>query len=207
MIIIGIVGLPAGGKSTVAAQLAGFGATWINADKIAHEVLQSIEIATLVSDHFGAEVQDSEGKIDRRKLGKLVFGDDDSSRQGLIYLESLIHPKVKQLIALHLAVAEQSNAVAVVLDIPLLFETGWADQCDEIWFIDTLESIQFAEAERRGWTTDNLTLRQSRQLSSDEKRRRSTHILRNHNTLKDLQIQVEQRWHDCLQATSPTTNS
>jgi dephospho-CoA kinase len=198
MIVIGIASVPAGGKSTVAAQLADLGATWINADRIAHQVLQTPEIAAQVTAYFGSSILDQEGKIDRRKLAGLVFGDDDFSRRGLIYLESLIHPLTRQTISQQLAAAKQSNAVAAVLDVPLLFESGWADQCDEIWYIDTAPSIQLAESERRGWTVENLRLRQSRQLSSEEKRQRSTRIIPNHETLKELHTCVEKAWHDCV---------
>jgi dephospho-CoA kinase len=198
MLTIGIAAGPAGGKSTVAAILAEMGATWINADKIAHQVLQEPEIVEQLIAYFGPQIVGSDGKIDRRSLSKLVFGDDDLSRQGLRYLESLIHPRTKQVIASQIVAAVKSGAQAVVLDIPLLFESGWVNQCDEVWFVDTSRDIQLAEAHRRGWTQENLNRRQSSQLDAEEKRRLSTRIIPNHGTLEDLKLQVKKRWGDCV---------
>ncbi len=65
MIVVGLVGTPAGGKSTVAAYLQELGATWINADLIAREVLEEDEVQAQVIGHFGSEITDSGGRIDR----------------------------------------------------------------------------------------------------------------------------------------------
>jgi len=202
MIIIGLVAVPAGGKSTVAGYLADLGVTWVNADRIAHEVLQFPEIASQVIDHFGQEIIGKDGKIDHAALGKRVFGDDDLSKQGLRYLESIIHPMTRKIILERLTQADKNNAPGVVLDVPLLLEGSWANQCDEVWFIDSPRSVQAAEAKRRGWSMDNLGLRQARQLPVEEKRRLSTRLIPNDGTLEDLQSRVEKIWTDCVQATA-----
>jgi len=202
MIVIGVVAVPAGGKSTVAGYLADLGATWINADRIAHDVLQKPEIAAQAIDHFGEKIVASDGRIDRTALGRLVFGDDEHSTQGLRYLESIIHPATRKIILERLIDADRSNSIAAVLDVPLLFESGWANQCDEVWFIDTPESIQAAEAIRRGWTLEKLKLRQSRQLPIEEKRRLSTRLIPNDGTLESLKTRVEKIWTDCVLSTA-----
>ncbi|MGB1925373.1 MAG: dephospho-CoA kinase, partial [Rubripirellula sp.] len=74
MIIIGIVGSPAGGKSTVAKILSELGATWINADLIARSVLEESEVQERLLDQFGDSIQGSDLKIDRTKLAAAVFG-------------------------------------------------------------------------------------------------------------------------------------
>jgi dephospho-CoA kinase len=78
MIVLGIVGSPAGGKSTVAAYLQELGATWINADQIARGVLEEDEVQQQLIDHFGSDIAASDGRIDRSKLASRVFGDDDA---------------------------------------------------------------------------------------------------------------------------------
>ena len=196
MVIIGLSSVPAGGKSTVAAHLADLGATWINADRVAHSVLETPEITKLIVAYFGAAIVDKQGQIDRRQLAKKVFGDDDSSRQGLRYLESVIHPSTRQLMTEMITQADQANACAVTLDVPLLFESGWAASCDEILFIDTPQRIQSSEAERRGWTAETLKLRQSRQMSVEDKRRLSTRIIPNNGTLEDLKLQITMFWQE-----------
>jgi dephospho-CoA kinase len=206
MKIIGVAAAPAGGKSTVAAHLAELGATWINADKIAHDVLQMPHVLAQIIHHFGSEIMGADGKIDRHKLGKLVFGDDDHSRSGLRYLESLIHPPTRELILKKIAAAREAGSLAVVLDIPLLFENGWASECDEIWFIDTAPEIQNQAAERRGWSAETLARRQARQLSITEKRRLSTRIIPNHGTLSELTGHVDKIWRDCVNASATDTS-
>ncbi|MGV3483586.1 MAG: dephospho-CoA kinase, partial [Planctomycetaceae bacterium] len=101
-----------------------------------------------------------------------------------------------------LALADAANAPAAVLDIPLLFESGWANQCDEIWFVDTAPAIQRAAAEARQWTPQNLELRQSRQLSSQEKRRLSTRIIPNHEGISALKSHVERLWNNCVNSSA-----
>jgi dephospho-CoA kinase len=206
MLIIGIAAAPAGGKSTVAAHLAALGATWINADKIAHEVLEMPLVIQRVTERFGADVLGADGKIQRHKLAKLVFGDDDDSRMGLRYLESLIHPPTRELILKRIAEARDAGTAATVLDIPLLFENNWAAVCDEIWFVDTAPEIQNQAAKQRGWSAETLASRQARQLSITDKRRLSTRIIPNHGTLSELTGHVDKLWRDCVNATATDTS-
>lgn len=206
MIIIGVAAAPAGGKSTVAARLADLGATWINADRIAHEVLEMPAVSRGVIEYFGQGIVGPDGKIERHKLGKLVFGDDDASRAGLRYLESLIHPPTRRLILERIEAARLGKSPAAVLDVPLLFENDWASVCDEIWFVDTHPEIQKQEANRRGWSAETLARRQSRQLPLADKRRLSTRIIPNHGTLKDLTGHVDKLWRDCVIASATDTS-
>jgi len=207
MVIIGLSSVPAGGKSTVAAHLADLGATWINADRVAHSVLETPAITQLVGDYFGSSIIGSQGQIDRRQLAKKVFGDDDPSRQGLRYLESLIHPSTRQLMTEMITQADQANACAVTLDVPLLFESGWAASCDEILFIDTPQRIQSREAERRGWSAETLILRQSRQMPIEDKRRLSTRSIPNDGALEDLKSQITMFWHELTTALARSQES
>ena len=194
MVIIGLASVPAGGKSTVAAHLADLGATWINADRVAHAVLEMPAVSQLVLSYFGPTIIGAQGQIDRQKLAKKVFGDDDSSRQGLRYLESVVHPSTRQLMTEMITQADQANACAVTLDVPLLYESGWAASCDEILFIDTPIQIQSSEANRRGWSEEALNLRQARQWPIEDKRRLSTRIIPNNGTVEDLKSQITIFW-------------
>jgi dephospho-CoA kinase len=202
MVIIGVVAAPAGGKSTVARYLADLGATWINADQIAHQVLQLPHVAAQIIDHFGTDIADANGQINRSLLGAKVFGDDAQSVLGLRYLESVVHPETRQRILEELIQADRVHAPGVVLDVPLLIESGWANQCDEVWYIDTPASIQAQEADRRGWSPEKLRKRQTRQLPLEEKRRLATKLIPNDGTLTDLRMYVEKIWRDCVQASA-----
>jgi dephospho-CoA kinase len=198
MMVIGVCGVPAGGKSAVAAILSGLGAVWINADRIAHEVLALTEVTDRIVMRFGGAIVDTDGKIDRPRLAQVVFGDDETARAALRYLESIVHPQTGKLIHRQIADAIGRNAPAVVLDIPLLFETGWDIWCDQVWFIDTSDETVLASANRRGWTAETLERRKARQLPVDQKRRLSSHIIDNHGTLEQLRSALESWWQETI---------
>ncbi|TWU45285.1 Dephospho-CoA kinase [Novipirellula aureliae] len=205
MIVLGIVGAPAGGKSTVAAALEKLGATWINADLVAREVLGRRNIQVELIAHFGDEIVDADGSIDRARLASKVFGEDDSSRAALRFLESVIHPPTRVEITHRLEQIESdtprsSRTRVAILDVPLLFESHWDSSCDEIWYVDSSWETRLARARKRGWDAAELQKRESNQLSIEEKRRRSQRVIKNDGSLDDLYHQIERYWHDLTQS-------
>lgn len=190
MIVVGIVGAPAGGKSTVANYLQELGATWINADRIARDVLEQDDVQAALIGHFGSEIADSSGRIDRALLASRVFGDDDAKRVALTYLEGVIHPRTRLIITAKL---RESEGI-VVLDVPLLFETGWDRSCDEIWCVDSDRSLRLARAQARGWDDAQLRVRESNQMDMEKKRRLSTVVIHNDSSLADLHETLDRLW-------------
>ncbi len=198
MIVIGIVGSPAGGKSTVARHLRELGATWINADRMAHRVLRSRTVASRLSTFFGAGVLDSHGGVDRAALSGLVFGDDAESRRGLDYLESVIHPLARHRVLLRLMRSSRCRLPAAVLDAPLLLEADWGILCDVVWCVDAPEELRRDWIVRRGWSIEELRKRESRQLPIAEKRRLSNHVLENNSNCQALLDQTEYLWRQLM---------
>lgn len=199
MIVIGICGLPAGGKSAVAETLQQLGAVWINADQIAHQVLDVAEVQQQLVRQFGSAILRADGKIDRPRLAAIVFGDDAPARAALRYLESVVHPPTRTMIIQQIAAALQNDAAAVGLDVPLLLESQWDLWCDEIWYVETAESLRLAAAANRGWTVEMLERRTARQMHADEKRRQSTRVIPNHTTLEQLRLLVASEWQQLFQ--------
>ncbi len=191
MIVIGIVGSPAGGKSTVATRLQDLGATWINADQIARSVLESADVQSQLVARFGSAILGKDGMIDRARLADIVFGDDDRSRDALNYLQGLTHPPTRAKILATLQQCHRQNVDVSILDVPLLFESHWDTSCDAVWCVDCPFEIRLARAANRGWDASELKRREHNQLSIEEKRRRSTLILDNSDSLQHLIQQVD----------------
>ena len=194
MIIVGIVGTPAGGKSTVAKKLRELGGVWIDADRIAREVLQSEEVQRQVIEHFGPSITGQGGKIDRSLLAATVFGDDEHKRKALGYLESVVHPPTRREITAQLKRAAELKTRIAVLDVPLLLESNWDVCCDEIWSVDSPRADRIERAEQRGWDAEELARRESNQLAISEKNRLSTLQIMNDSTLIDLHETVAKHW-------------
>jgi dephospho-CoA kinase len=195
MFVLGIVGSPAGGKSTVAAYLQELGGTWINADRIARSVLEEDEVQKRLIDHFGSEIAGSDGRIDRLKLASCVFGDDDAQRAALKYLEGLIHPRTRLIVTARLRLLQQQHTGVAILDVPLLFESGWDRMCDEIWCVDSHPSLRLERAKSRGWDDSEIRQREANQMDIEEKKRLSSVVIDNNSSLEKLHQTIDQLWN------------
>ena len=194
MLLIGIVGSIAGGKSTVAKRLEELGATWLNADLVAREVLELPHIQAKLIEHFGDSITNKDGLIDRALLADQVFGDDEASKQRLTYLESVIHPQTRLELTKSLQIAEQKETQCVILDVPLLFESGWDLSCDVVWCVDAPREIRANRVQSRGWDRDELIKREANQMGIDEKAERSTTVIQNDGSLEELRETVNRLW-------------
>ena len=200
MIVIGVIGSPAGGKSTVARRLRELGATWINADKIAHRCLDRAIVRDKMVQRFGPQILGNAGKIDRRALGGIVFGDDAEQRSALNYLESTVHPMARHLTLTRLTRAGRCGLIAAVLDAPLLLEADWGVMCDEVWCVDAPIELRATWIGTRGWNLDELRRRESRQLPISEKRRLSTHVIENDSNRDTLLQRTDRLWGELMAA-------
>jgi len=185
--VFGILGGIASGKSAVAKLLAGPEACILDADKLAHEALDSDEVQPKVLAAFGEALADEEGKIDREILGERVFADHQARKQ----LEDWIHPVVRARIHAGLEEARSLGLRRVVLDVPLLLENdaehGLAALCDLLVFVDCPPAEREARAqERRGWKAGEVARREALQLPLQQKRARADFVVQNHGSLDEL---------------------
>lgn len=159
LVVVGLVGRIAAGKSTVARALAARGAEVIDADRIAHDVLDEPDTRSAVVGRFGAGVLQADGRVDRAALARLVFGAGPEAGTALAALEALVHPRVRERIAAALDRIRDEPATAgdaprvVVLDVPLLVQAGWDAWCDRIVLVECDEQVRRARMAARGWTT------------------------------------------------------
>lgn len=186
--IIGILGGVGCGKSTVAGAFAELGGAVIDADRLAHGVLQQPEVISAVRQHFGDTVMAPDGAVDRAALGRQVFDDP----QGLAFLNTLIHPQVLLKCEQLLADYENDPAVAaIVLDMPLLVEVGWDKTCDFLIFIDCDAPKRIERASKNGKIDPTqLKKREKCQISLDKKRQIAHYIIYNNSDISDVRGQV-----------------
>jgi dephospho-CoA kinase len=186
--IIGILGGVASGKSTVAADFAKLGCVVIDADKIAHELLDNENIRSIIVGCLGQTFLDAAGRIDRGKLADVVFADAGK----LARLNDIIHPLV-------LAEAErlmehycgQTGVKAIVLDMPLLVEVGWHKRCDRIIFVDCKPKFRAVRARKMGiFSEEQLKMRENFQIPLDSKCRLADNIIDNNSGASELARQV-----------------
>ena len=197
MLVVGIVGPPAGGKSTVASFLEELGSTWLNADAMAHETLEIDEVKEKLRNHFGSSVFNQENAVDRAALADRVFGPDPTNQRALEYIESVIHPVVTDIAFKRIRDPQYVDPLLpVVLDAPLLIEAGWHLMCDEILCVEAPQDLRNRWLEERGWDLGELHRREMRQLSTEIKQHHATRTITNDGDSDHLREQVVAVWDD-----------
>jgi len=185
--IIGILGGIASGKSTVAAEFAKLGCKVIDADKIAHKIIEQKNIKKKIVDLFGDDILNSAGEVDRKKLAGVVF----SSAEALSSLNRIVHPLViaqtEELIEQY---NRQNQVKAIVLDMPLLAEIGWAERCDRLIFVDCSEKMRLQRAKKMGFNENQLKIRENFQISLDNKAARADNSIENNSGFSALVRQI-----------------
>ena len=186
MIVVGLTGSIAMGKSTVLAMFRELGVPTFDADEAVHDFYAG-DGATKVEAAFPG-VADA-GEINRERLGARVLGDAEALKR----LEEIVHPAVADMRAGFLDRAEQAGRRLAIVDVPLLFETGGEATVDLVIVVSAPESIQRARAlKREGMTESKLEAILSRQASDAEKRRRAHFIIDTRGALELTRATVAQ---------------
>jgi dephospho-CoA kinase len=190
VIVVGLIGGVASGKSLVAKMFAESGAIVLDADKLGHLALQQEGIKVQIRQQWGHSVFDHHGNVDRSKLAAIVFGDREDATEDLAKLESITHPFIKQQLAELIDQHRSAGAPLVVLDAPILIKAGWDQFCDEVLFVNADDSVRQKRALSRGWTANELRKRENSQTSMEKKRQRATRIIENNSDIDHLRMQV-----------------
>jgi len=184
-LIIGLTGGIATGKSLVSKTLRELGIKVIDADQIAHRVLNRTEVIDKIKEEFGREIINNKGEIDRKKLGEIVF----SEHVKLKKLEEITHPTILDVIDQKLK--EYKKQDLIVLDAPLLFETYLDQKVDEIWVVYAEESMQIERLQKRdGLDYFEAKCRIDVQMSLKEKVQRADQVINNEGTKQELRRKV-----------------
>jgi dephospho-CoA kinase len=176
---IGLTGGIAAGKSEALKAFARLGAATLSSDAVVHELLEGDELRETLVARWGPEVA-PEGKIERAKIGEIVFADPEQ----LTWLESQIHPLVQRRTAEWLLSLPPGTDVAVV-EVPLLFEAGNHGAFDATVAIVTADEVRRERAAARGHAL--VDEREARQLTQPEKAERADHVIANDGSVEDLE--------------------
>ena len=196
MKLVGLTGGVGSGKSTVAGMLRELGAEVVDADEATHAVYEpgTPGFAAVVQE-FG-EDYGRDGRIDRKRLGELVFKDADARQR----LNAIVHPLVREWMAARTAEAAERGAKVVVQDVPLLFENGLEHLFDSVVLVWVPEEIQVERlVAGRGFTPDRAREVIAAQMPIDEKRSRAQHVIDNSGTAELTRAQVEHLWGELTQ--------
>jgi dephospho-CoA kinase len=192
MYLVGLTGGMGSGKSTVAELLASHGARIIDADQVARKIVEPGEPALAeLAEHFGADILDEDGRLNRAELARRAFVDAETRAR----LNAITHPRVAARIAERIAQLGGDPTVAdadlIVVDHPLLIETGQAGRFDAV-------VVVLAEVERRvrrltedrGLDEADVRARIASQASDDARRAAATHLIDNDAGVDELRAQV-----------------
>jgi len=187
--LLGLTGGIGSGKSTALAYLHECGAATISSDDIVHGLYSTGAVIDRIREHFGDAVVDGAGGISRRALAGIVFADEAELR----WLEDLLHPFVRDAVSDW--VAEQRTArprpALIVVEVPLLFETGFEERFDYIMLITAPDDVRRRRLTAK-LTDSEFRRRRAQQMPEEEKIRRSDFVFDNTGSRKQLRDYVGQ---------------
>ncbi len=189
MLWIGITGPMGSGKSAVSSLLRAKGYPVLDADQIVHQILgpgTRAEVEILKT--FGENLRSEGGVLDRRALGRVVFGDEKKLAQ----LEALIYPHLRVEVALRKKALLDKGHNAVFYDVPLLFEKGMREQFDHVIVVTASEELRKERLKlRSGLSDQEFAERSSKQMPAAEKERLASVVIHNQGTLDGLEKEIQ----------------
>ena len=192
MLVVGLTGGICSGKSTVAGLFGKLGAVVIDADRIAHELqAPGRPVFEAIFHAFGGEVVGKDGRIDRRKLGAMVFADPQARAR----LEEIMHPAIIAECERRIQQAAAHGAAVCLLDAALLIESGRHGRFDAIILVEASEAIRLDRlmAQRRLGREEAMQRIRS-QMPWEEKRRHAHFVIENGGLLEETERQVGAVW-------------
>lgn len=187
--IIGLTGSIASGKSTVAQMLAAYQLPIVDADVIARQVVEpGTYTLQKIAEAFGSEVIAADGTMDRAKVGALIFNNEEKRT----VLNGIIHPAIRaeMLRARNKYIAQGEKAV--IMDIPLLFESKLQHFVEKIIVVTVSEEVQLERLmKRNGFSVEEARMRIATQIPVSEKVALADAVVFNDGTLEETAIQVQ----------------
>ncbi len=193
MLVIGLTGGIASGKTTVTQYFRDHDVSVIDADVLGHRTYEpGTDTFAAVVATFGDDLVADDGSIDRRVLGGKVFGKPEELKR----LTDIVWPGIRKLASEELSALEVAGTELAVLEAAVLFEAGWEDLVDEIWVTVVEPDLAVTRlAERNGLEEADARARIESQLSNEERIGKAGYVIENNGTLEALQTAVESSWN------------
>lgn len=185
MFVIGLTGSIAMGKSTTARLFAEAGVPVHDSDVTVHRLYEAEAVAAIEAAFPGTTTN---GKVDRQALGRRVLGDAAALQR----LEAIVHPLVAEASRRFLTDAETAGEKIVVLDIPLLFETGGERRVDAVVVVSAPPEMQRQRVLERGFDVERFEAVLARQIPDAEKRARADFVVDSGQGIEHARAQVRQ---------------
>ena len=185
---VGLTGGIASGKSTVAAILRRLGASIINADELAREIVRPGQQAWAeIVEAFGPDILQEDKTLDRGKLRKIVFDNPEARKK----LEAITHPKIRELAQEKIRELTAAGSSLVVYEAPLLFETQIHLWLRPVILVACDPATQKQRLRERDHLTDTAAQQHlNAQMSLEEKRQLADYVIENNGSLEELEQQV-----------------
>lgn len=187
--ILGLTGGIATGKSTVSRYFSDKGYAVVDADVVARRVVEpgTEGLANIVA-HFGTEIIQKDGTLNREKLGAMIFSDAEKRET----LNNLLSAQIRRTIMADTETLVNANEPLIVLDIPLLYEAGYETHCDAVMVVYTTEAVQLERLMARNNLTEEEALnRIASQEPIETKKDRADIVIDNNGPLNHTYEQVE----------------
>lgn len=191
MDVIGLTGGIGTGKSTVSAYLQKKGFVIIDADQIARQVTEpGTPLLAELGKEFGTDILTETGDLDRKALAAIVFADVKQRKK----LDRLTHGRIIQEIQARIEAYKAAGVHrGIIVDAPLLFETGLNEKCQQTWLVTAKQDIRVARVRARdGMTVEEVAARIRNQMGDEEKKKRADRIIDNSGTIEELEQQIQE---------------
>lgn len=200
MKIIGLTGNIGSGKSTVSRRLGELGAEILDTDQVSRDVVApgTPGLKEIVN-AFGPEVLTPEGGLNREKMGSIVFAQPEARKR----LETIIHPRIKQVVGDRIKKYKsgRGNSPALVIEVPLLFESGWHCYMDEVWLVTVDPAVQLQRIMSRDKLSGEQALsRMNSQMPQEQKIKLAQKIIDNSGPREDTMARVDALWQELMKS-------
>ena len=198
MKLIGLTGSIASGKSLVADILLKLGASVIDADQIAREVVKpGMPAWKAIVETFGEDILTSDQTIEREKLGRIVFADDEARNK----LNRITHPEIGLEMASQIAKYQEEGKSPIILEAALLLETDARSMVSSVIVVTVDEDIQIQRLRKRdNISREEALQRINSQMSGEEKARQADYVINNSGSIEETEKQVHSLWQHLIDA-------